>query len=390
MTFMKAGLALWALACAFVAVLPGETIPAATPTAALHSGPESRVQFLCSVQAPYGQWGPFTQFISGLNSSAYSLVMTAQQQSQWNNYSKRADSDWKGLQARYLKRIDNWRERSLRDAPTGNVGFYPFGGPDAANLLAFFPDAREYILIGLEPVGCVPAGLADYTRDYFSDLRRSLESVTTLGFFKTNDMHRDFAESSVNGVLPLLLFLVDQAGYLVTDVTPISITTAGVITTSANQPSGETRGVAIKFTDGRHGMRTLRYFSLNLLDSRIRNKPGTLKYFGNIAEANTLVKDASYLMHTSYFSIIRNVILSHSRMVVEDDTGLPFRFFEQTAWDVRLYGSYAEPIHRFGRWHQEDLKAAFIARADEQPLDFAIGYRHRDESSLLVATRRGK
>src|SRR5215467_10957880 len=160
MTLMKPSLVLLALVCALPAQL-GEMTPAA-PMAGLHAALESRVQFGCSIQAPNGQWGPFTEFISGLNSSVYSSLMTMEQQSQWNRYSKAVNSAWKGLQARHLNPIDNWRDRSLKDARTGAVAFYPFGGPDAANLLAFFPDASEYILTGLEPVGCVPAGIADY------------------------------------------------------------------------------------------------------------------------------------------------------------------------------------------------------------------------------------
>ena len=35
--------------------------------------------------------------------------------------------------------------------------YYFFGGPDAVNVLALFPDAPVYILGGLESVGSIPA-----------------------------------------------------------------------------------------------------------------------------------------------------------------------------------------------------------------------------------------
>jgi hypothetical protein len=383
MTLMKS-LAFWLFLCIVPSLFGAEAnVPSRSQAA-----PEPRARFLCSLQAPYGQWRPFVQFISGMDSSVYSLSMTEEQQKDWSNHSKISNSAWNGLQGRYLNRIDTWRDRSLNKAQMGNVAFYPFGGPDVANMFAFFPDAREYVLLGLEPVGCVPAGVPDYDRAYFSDLRRSLGSMTSIGFFRTKDMHRDFQESTVNGVLPLLLFLVGRAGYSVVDVNPISITPAGIAANSVNQLNGETRGVEIQFTDGLHGMRTLRYFSVNLQDSRLLRKPGTIKYFGSLGNANTLIKDASYLMHNPYFSIIRKMILSQSRVIVEDDSGIPFRFFDQSSWDVRLYGSYAEPIDLFRRWHQEDLKTAFESSPDVQPLDFAIGYRKRNESHLLLVTRK--
>ncbi len=386
---MRRGLALAAVLSTALAALSGQTnlVPLA-PAASIRSSSPAQPTSLCSVQAPYGQWGPLAQFISGTDSSAYSLSMTAEQQSSWSNYSKVSRADWSNLQRRYLDRIAAWRDRALGKARMGDLAFYPFSGPDSANMFAFFPDAREYVLVGLEPVGCIPAGVRDYTSDYFSELRRSLDAVVALGFFRTNDMQREFAQGSVNGVLPLLLFLMAREGYSIVDVAPITITSAGLVMPSSNQPKGETGGVAIQFTDPRHGLRTLRYFSLNLQDSRITQKPGTMKYFQTLPEASTLVKSASYLMHKEYFSTIRNLILSKSRVVVEDDSGVPLRFFKPAAWDVRLYGSYAEPIDLFKNWHQEDLKLAFSSSKEVQPLDFAIGYRKTNQSNLLVAFRR--
>jgi hypothetical protein len=345
---------------------------------------------ICAVQPPYGQWGPLAQLIAGTSSDAYGLAMAPEQLSSWKSYARVSGADWVNLQHRYLDKIDVWRSRFLGKTQLSDTAFYPFSGPDAANMFAFFPDAREYLLVGLEPVGCVPAGVQDYTGAYLSELRRSLGPVVALGFFRTNDMHREFAQGSVNGVLPLLLFLMAREGYSIQDVTPITITSAGQVLPSANQPKGETAGVAIQFTDARHGSRTLRYFSLNLQDSRIGRKPGTLRYFQTLPQTNTLVKSASYLMHKEYFSFIRDLILAKSRVVVEDDSGIPLRFFKPAGWDVRLYGSYAEPIGLFKNWHQEDLKLAFASSTDVPPLDFAIGYRNRSQSNLLVAFRRTK
>jgi hypothetical protein len=235
-----------------------------------------------------------------------------------------------------LNRIDSWRERTLEKRRSSGLAFYPFSGPDAANVLSFFPDAREYLMIGLEPVGCVPAGLPDYDASYFSALRRSLEAILTLNFFRTNDMQLDFNAANLRGVLPVLLFLVARSGYSVVDVTRVTITPAGSVERSSNGVTGETSGVAIRFMNGHRGVRQLSYFSLNLQDSRLRRKPGTMKYLASLPEADTLIKSASYLLHTPYFSFVRDTILSKSRTIVEDDSGIPFHFFDQPAWDVHL------------------------------------------------------
>jgi hypothetical protein len=255
-------------------------------------------------------------------------------------------------------------------------------------MLTFFPDAREYLLIGLEPVGCLPTTVADYAPAYFSDLRQSLETVVASGFFRTEGMRHDLKETNVSGVLPLLLFLMARSGFNIVDATAIQIDGTGAITPSPGQTAGETQGVAIHFGDQRHGIRTLRYFSLNLENSRIRKKPGTLKYLRDLPETVTLVKSASYLMHKTYFSTTRNLVLSKSRVIVQDDSGIPFRYFDPKTWDLHLYGTYLGPIDLFKDWFQDDFKTAFASATDVQPLSFGIGYRHRLESNLMVGVRR--
>jgi hypothetical protein len=374
---------LWVLfifVCSFVRAQPVLSLKKPAP-----------LQFLCTVQAPFGQWAALTQFVAGMNSSAYSLP--ADQKAAWNRHSEVASAGWTNAQTRYLDPIQNWREHSFDKSATTDLAFYPFSGPDAANVLSFFPDAREYLLIGLEPVGCIPAGLADYNVNYFSALRHSLDAILTINFFRTNDMEVDFGSANLRGVLPALLFMIARSGYAVMDVTRIDITADGAIARSSDETkedgkgsSAKTPGVAIRFVDRRNTVRVLRYFSLNLQDYRLRNKPGAMKYLSALPETNTLIKSASYLLHSPHFSITRDTILAKSRLVVEDDSGIPFRYFDTPAWDVRLYGTYKEPITRFKKWHQVDLESAFTSRRDVRPLGFAIGYYHVRESNLLVAT----
>jgi hypothetical protein len=374
--------ALAALACSHVWA---QTAPPLALAAHVQPVP-SHLQFLCGVQAPYGEWSQIAQFIAGMSTNGYSL--DPDQKAAWERHAETTNASWANVQTRYLNRIDVWRKHTLEARWSTDVAFYPFSGPDAANIFTFFPDAREYVLIGLEPVGCIPAGLADYTPRYFSALRRSLEASLTINFFRTNDMQRDFGADNLRGVLPALLFLIARSGYTVSSVAPITITRDGSVERPRDDVKGETPGVVIEFTNGRQ-TRHLSYFSLNLQDTRLKHKPGTLKYLAGLPETNTLIKSASYLMHRPYFSMIRSTILSKSRLIVEDDSGIPFRFFDQSAWDVHLHGAYDKPIDLFRNWRQDDLKLAF-SRPDVQPLDFAIGYRHIKEANLLVAARRAK
>jgi hypothetical protein len=67
--------------------------PKSTPRSVAHSqSTPSKLQFLCSVQAPYGEWAPLAQFVSGLNSSVYSLPLD--QKAAWTKHSELANARW--------------------------------------------------------------------------------------------------------------------------------------------------------------------------------------------------------------------------------------------------------------------------------------------------------
>ncbi|MDP8988630.1 MAG: hypothetical protein M3N41_00935, partial [Acidobacteriota bacterium] len=113
-------------------------------------------------------------------------------------------------------------------------------------------------------------------------------------------------------------------------------------------------------------------------------------YLESLPPGATLVKSASYLMHKKYFSTVRGIILAHSNLVIEDDSGIPYHyFFEPPMWDVHLFGAYDEPISLFKSGLQDDLKAAYDARTGVDPLDFGIGYKwQQNQSNLLLAIRK--
>jgi hypothetical protein len=345
----------------------------------------------CTAQGPIDNWNAAAQLIAGVSNAAYAGSMSDEQKAAWTDYSKTAASDWNRLKRRYVDRISAWRAKYLPKSSPNSV-FYPFSGPDATNALAFFPDAAEYVLVGLEPPGCIPSKVEQFTPEYWPALRQGWQTAASMGFFKTENMERDLAEGAASGVLPVLLFLIARAGNSVVDVVPVGITPAGALIASVDKAATETRGLTIHFKDPGQRLRTLRYFALNLQNRRLEGKPGTTKYLQNLPPGGTLVKSASYLMHKKYFSTIRGIILDRSTVVIEDDSGIPYHYFlEPPVWDLRLFGAYDQPIDLFKTGLQEDLKAAYHARTVVEPLDFSIGYKWRqNESNLLLAVRKGR
>jgi hypothetical protein len=84
--------------------------------------------------------------------------------------------------------------------------------------------------------------------------------------------------------------------------------------------------------------------------------------------------------------MVRGFLLAHSKLILEDDSGIPFRFFDRNKWDIRLYGRYHGPINRFKQHPQPDLVKADV-EGKTAPLEFSFGYQWQpSRSSLLVAT----
>lgn len=81
------------------------------------------------------------------------------------------------------------------------------------------------------------------------------------------------------------------------------------------------------------------------------------------------------------------MLLEAADVVVQDDTGIPYRFISQSPWHVKLYGRYHKPIRPMKYGYQKDLDAAYNLRQDQVPLPFPFGYRWRGQQSGRPATK---
>ena len=82
------------------------------------------------------------------------------------------------------------------------------------------------------------------------------------------------------------------------------------------------------------------------------------------------------------FKNVRNIILSKSKSIFQDDTGVPYRYVNNNNWDISFYGSYKNPVEDFERWphlFQEDLELAYKAKESKNLLPFSLGYHWRDK-----------
>ena len=264
--------------------------------------------------------------------------------------------------------------------------YYPFSGPDALYVDVLFPDSKIVIMAGLEPVGTMP-DLAKLEKDgrlgpYLEDVQKSLYTILTASFFKTKDMKNDFNNNLVDGLMPAMIVFLARQGYHIDDLQFVTLQHDGSLV-AKGQGSGAP-GVQITYGGGR----TMLYFQANISDDGLSSNPGFVKLMEKLAPGITYLKAASYLCYEDYFSKIREAILKNSLAVVEDDSGIPFKDFDQKEWDVIPYGDYTGPIALFADKNQPDLHDYYKKTPHDQ-LAFGSGYKFSASvSSLLVAKKK--
>ena len=323
------------------------------------------------------------RFLAGMPPSPDSPLTPLTKDPAWQHHARSFDAAFAQLDQRQLSRIRAWAEANLA-APKPTM-FYMFSGPDFLYADAFYPHATTYVLSALEPPGSVP----DLTRlprgsvdTALYNIEHSLGTILSFSFFITKHMKVDLHVGQVSGTLPILYVFLVRSGKTIRDVTTISLDESGMVHESAD--AGPARGVRIAFS-GKDGVeKTLYYFSTDLSNSAVRSS-GFLKFCATLAPGNSLIKSASYLLHSGNFSTVRDFILVNSATIIQDDSGIPLAYYNSKNWRFFPFGHYAGPISEFPSRYQQSYAELF---RHAQPIDFGIGYRWRShESNLLLAVR---
>jgi hypothetical protein len=326
------------------------------------------------------------KFLAGMMPSADSPLMPLTRDPAWQRHAKFFDAAFAQLEQRQLSKIRAWADANLA-APKPTM-FYMFSGPDFLYANAFYSKATTYVLSALEPPGSVPdltklprggVGAALY------NVERSLGSILSFSFFITKQMKVDLHAGQISGTLPILYVFLARSGQTIRSVSPIALDDKGAAYFGNENPGANAvRGARIIFAGSDGVERTLYYFSTDLSNSGVKAS-GFLKFCSTLAPGNSLIKSASYLLHSGNFTTVRDYILANSATIIQDDSGIPLVYYSPKKWRFFPFGRYAGPIAEFPSRYQESY-AELFRRA--QPMDFGIGYRWRShESNLLLSVR---
>jgi hypothetical protein len=304
-------------------------------------------------------------------------------------------SRWSQARSR-ISAIEGWRAKELKIAGAHNKTLlYPFSGPDFFNAYALFPDHPLYIFFSLERPGTLP-DLESVTPVQFGkmlqDVRSAFRDIFERNYFITDYMSKQLTTPWIRGTVPVMATMMALMNLRIVRVEPVDLypeLTNAYEAMETKRPRRLMRGVRIDFSSAREGsLHQLYYFSVDAADKWLEFYPGFLDWVAQHRPASALLKSASYLLHDGQFEKTRAMILSSADYVIQDDTGIPYRFLQQSPWQVRLYGQYHRPIKGLRYGYQADLESAYKEKAGVPYLPFPFGYHWRGkQSGLLIASR---
>jgi hypothetical protein len=326
-------------------------------------------------------------FIAGMAPSAESPLAALTSDPEWKRHAQFFNTSWKEFEEKNLTKVRAWATENVKQPES--VLYYMFSGPDILYGDAFFPNATTIIMSGLEQTGPIPKTADIAPRllpGELGGLRASLGNLLKHGYFITSEMGSQLSQSRLDGTIPVIYLFLARSGKTIQDVSLIALDKEGKVHAAdeAGVPNNA-KGVKIVYSGSDGKERTLYYFRTDLSDKGVA-ATGFLQFCQGFGTGNSLVKSASYLLHTPGFSTVRDFLLKNSAGILQDDTGIPVKFLIDANWQIRPYGTYMHPIQQF--WHADQPKLWDIYKKEHPaPLDFSVSYHWGKPSNLLFAQK---
>jgi len=309
----------------------------------------------------------------------------------WKEHQKWMTAQWSEVRGR-IKSVESWRDQELKIANAAKKTLiYPFSGPDFFNAYAFFPNHSRYVFFSLERPGALP-DLESVTQVQFgkllADVRSAFRDIFERNYFITSYMTKQLSTPWMRGTVPVMATMMVLMNRRIVRIEPLDLfpdLTKAYEPPEGNRPRVMMRGVRIEFSNpDTPGLQQIYYFSLDMSDKALEYYPDFLTWVGQNRPASALIKSASYLFHDAQFSKTRAMVLDAADVLVQDDTGIPYRFISQSPWRVKLYGKYHKPIKPMGYGYQKELDADFKTKAQTHELPFPFGYHWRGSQGGLI------
>ncbi len=344
------------------------------------------------------RWNDVARYLAGLDPGAGSPLQARTADPRFREHARFMDDLWEKIEEGTVTKIRAWRDDTLLREKI-STALYPLSGADFINLYSLYPKASRYLMIALEPPGDA-ADLLDSGSERMiqglAPLRRGIYLYGVNNYFQSKVMYREMNNTLLPGTAPVLLIFMARLGLTITAVENVALTPSGRLAPLAEGSAGkETEivpGVRIRFKrKGLGGSGELVYLSMRLRGDSADPSTPEGKFLRRVKGAGTLLKSAVYLLQDDRYGAFRDFLLSRSRLIVQDDSGIAYGAFGGK-WEIDLYGTY-RPAYGLKGCHvryQRDLDEAY--REKSRPLPFKFGYGilvGPNQSNLMIALKKG-
>lgn len=327
--------------------------------------------------------------VSNKETAVYELLAGFEENALEPKHKLEMNHSWNFMLER-KNQIDVFLKEKNYTSPHGTV-VYPFSGIDALNLFTFFPNAKRYILFGLED----PGYPFDWTTKKEADQKIILKGIESLSshlagrnYFTYRKMKEETKKPALSGAYPVFAAFLRRLGKTILNAKEETI----------QGPTETYRGFTFEIYDPILKQKQIfTYFKIFLTGKEGVPGDGIYEYFLGLGEISVFTKSAEYLFHGERRATFRSLLLSNARQIVQDDSGFPLRFFPEAEWDRTLFGRYEKSWKL--SWavdpeYQSDMIQLNEASHNE-PLPFPFGYgvlgsKGKNQSLILVLKKKSK
>ncbi|MBW7857444.1 MAG: hypothetical protein H3C43_03915 [Leptonema sp. (in: Bacteria)] len=311
-------------------------------------------------------------------------------------HQKVMQSLWQSIQQNRIDKIIPWQQEHIGQNARNKTAFYPLSGGDIVNFSLIYPQADRYIMVAMEKRGDIPNPV-ELTESQLQgglvSVEQMIENIARTGYFfsRLMNQHMNPEKYGIFGTMPTVAVFLVQLGHTLQSIEKTCIDDSGKLmpelVTKCDLPS-----YRIRFRDGRSGIhKEVIYISARIVDSLFQENKPSGKFFQELGRTSVMLKAAVYLLHSPKYKGVADFILNNADIVVQDDSGLPYRYFEADDWTIKLYGAFVGPPQLTGiqYYPQHDLVKAFREKSNPLPFEFGYGQVSAShKSGMIVAVRK--
>lgn len=344
------------------------------------------------------QWQDRALFLAGLpTSKEYSErpeIAQILNRPHYREHQRQMNAFWSSVERQRVAPMTAWWRSRLSprmDNVKTKTALYPLSGGDLLNFKLVYPHANRYVMIAMEKPGVMPApnSMSDpQLQEGLYSVRKMLGNIALTGYFFSRWMNQYMNPEKYGfyGTLPTVSVFLVRLGHRIQDVEMTCVDAQGNLVFKRVNPC-YLPGYRIRFQDAISGRdKELYYHSTRIDNDLFSHESARGKYIRSLGDVALMMKAAVYLFHRPAYTEGARYLLEHSEVIVQDDSGIPYRLFDKSRWDISLFGTYRYPLPGMGVYPQQDLIRAYAGGSEHLP--FAYGYGPKTAaraSGLMVA-----